>query len=96
VFEDVTNSGVSSIKAIETLRNNSLEVTDIISVVDYSFGAEKALESISVKLHSMVKRDNFLVYGVVSGKTDSLCVGNYKDYLNNPLEWNFKNGFSLD
>ena len=55
VVEDVITTAGSSIKAIQTLRENGAEVTNVISVIDREGGGRENLAEIGVAFNPLVK-----------------------------------------
>jgi orotate phosphoribosyltransferase len=60
VVEDVITSAGSSIKAIETIRAEGANVTDVISVIDREAGGAAALSAIGVTLTPLVRASELL------------------------------------
>lgn len=54
VIDDVSTTGNSIARAVETLRMNGLEVSDAFVLVEREEGAAEKLASMNVKLHSAV------------------------------------------
>ena len=54
MIEDVVTSGGSVIKAIKSIKEEKMTVTDAYAVVDRMEGATEALEAEGVKLHSLL------------------------------------------
>jgi len=55
VIDDVTSTGGSILRAVESLRNHGLKVYDAVVLVDREQGAYERLENVNVKLHYTFK-----------------------------------------
>ena len=54
MIEDVVTSGGSVIKAIKSIKDEKMQVTDAYAIVDRMEGATEALQAEGVKLHSLL------------------------------------------
>jgi orotate phosphoribosyltransferase len=60
LVEDVTTTGTSVLKAIKTMRDEGLLVSQVIAVVDREEGAFEALKSVNVQLIPLVRISEIL------------------------------------
>ena len=58
ILEDVTTTGGSAIKAVETVRAEGGEVVAVITVLDRQEGAEAAFKKAGVAFHSLMTKDD--------------------------------------
>jgi orotate phosphoribosyltransferase len=59
-IEDVVTSGGSSLKAVETLREENLNVVGVLAVVDRQEGGEELLRENGLQLWSIFRKEDFL------------------------------------
>jgi orotate phosphoribosyltransferase len=59
VVDDVITTGGSTIKAIEALRNNGINVNNAICILDREEGGRDALSALGVKLFPIFKKSDF-------------------------------------
>ncbi len=58
ILEDVTTTGGSAIKAVETVRAEGGEVVAVITVLDRQEGADAAFKKAGVAFHSLMTKDD--------------------------------------
>ena len=59
VLEDVTTSGGSAFQAVEAVRREGCEVDTVVTLLDRQEGAEKLLNSIGIRLISILRASDF-------------------------------------
>lgn len=58
ILEDVTTTGGSAVKAVETVRAEGAEVVAVITVLDRQEGADAAFKKAGVAFHSLMTKDD--------------------------------------
>ena len=59
VLEDVTTTGGSALKAVETLRAAGARVTNVIAVIDREEGSGEAFSAAGLSLHALFRKSEF-------------------------------------
>ena len=88
VVEDLVSTGLSSLKAVEAIRNAGCEVVGMVASFTYGFPvAEEAFQKAGVKLSTLTDYPAMLETAITSGyiKADSLQTLN--EWRQNPSEW---------
>lgn len=60
IFEDVTTTGGSAVKAIEAVRADGAEVVSVVTIVDRQEGAADAFAEIGIPFRPLLTRADFL------------------------------------
>jgi len=81
VVEDLISTGGSSLRAVEALRNEGLDVLGMVAIFTYGFPvAEESFKKSGVNLYTLGDYENLVSHGIESGYIK-------KDYLSTLLEW---------
>jgi orotate phosphoribosyltransferase len=64
-LDDVITTGGSTLKAIQALREAGLKVSHALCIIDRQEGGSEALASHDVTLHSMFRKSDFIVEGML-------------------------------
>lgn len=62
LLEDVVTTGGTSIKAVQTLREEGFDVIGVIALVDRQEGATQALQAAGITFYSVTTREELLKY----------------------------------
>jgi len=81
VVEDLISTGGSSLRAVEALRSEGLDVLGMVAIFTYGFPvAEEGFRKAEVDLYTLGDYENLVSHGIESGYIK-------KDYLSTLLEW---------
>lgn len=77
VVEDVITTGASVLKSVRILRENGINVTDAIALIEREQGGRELLAEEGVKLNSIFTLSEILAYGIRAGKFDKQFLVNH-------------------
>ncbi len=88
LIEDLVSTGISSLNAVEALRNEGAIVTDVLIIITYGFReAEEAFAAANVKLHALTSFPAVLAEGVDGGKITEAKAEEVRRWLEDPHHW---------
>jgi orotate phosphoribosyltransferase len=81
VVEDLISTGGSSLRAVDSLRSEGLDVLGMVAIFTYGFPvAEESFKKAGVALYTLGNYENLVSHGIESGYIRS-------EYLNTLMEW---------
>ena len=81
VVEDLISTGSSSLRAVEALRGEGLDVLGMVAIFTYGFPvAEESFKKAGVSLYTLGNYENLVSHGIESGYIQP-------DYLETLMEW---------
>jgi orotate phosphoribosyltransferase len=81
VVEDLISTGGSSLRAVQALRDEGLDVLGMVAIFTYGFPvAEEGFKKAGVTLYTLGNYENLVEHGIKSGYIQP-------DYLNTLMEW---------
>ncbi|XP_014476663.1 PREDICTED: uridine 5'-monophosphate synthase isoform X1 [Dinoponera quadriceps] len=81
IIEDVITSGSSILETVSVLRNEQLNVTQALVLIDREQGGKKELESHKIKVKSLYTVTTLMTYLLEAGKVTQKVVEDVKNYL---------------
>lgn len=88
VVEDLVSTGLSSLKAVDALRNAGCEVVGMVASFTYGFPvAEEAFQKAGVKLSTLTDYPAMLETAVTSGYIKVEHLQTLNEWRQNPSEW---------
>lgn len=91
LVEDLVTTGMSSLAAIEMLRQEHAVVTDCLAIISYGFEeAERAFAKENVRLHALTSFAEVLSVGVASGRVSDADAASVGEWLRDPRAWGAK------
>jgi orotate phosphoribosyltransferase len=88
VVEDLISTGKSSLKVVDVLRNNNLELEGMVSIFNYEFEmAANALQNASVPYHSLTNYPNLLQLAEKRGLINENEVEVLLKWRSDPQNW---------
>jgi orotidine-5'-phosphate decarboxylase len=96
VVEELVNSGMTTINAVDTFRNCGYNVTHVATVLFYNHDfVNVELEKNNINLVSLVTLDELLNVAKDNNLMKSHLVDSYKSFLTNSVKWQLKHGLPL-
>ncbi len=94
LVEDLVTTGMSSMAAIEALREEGAVVTDLLAIISYGFpDAKELFAERGVTLHATTTFEAVLEIAVERGKIDVAGAALVTDWLRDPRGWAGRHGF---
>lgn len=88
VIEDLISTGGSSLKAVEALRNEGVNVKGVVSIFTYGFDqALEAFQAADCKLLSLCDYDTLLTTGLALGTIQEEDIASLKAWKKAPDQW---------
>ena len=88
VVEDLVSTGMSSLKAVEALREAGAEVVGMVASFTYGFDvAIKAFEQADVKLLTLTDYETVVEAAIETGYINPDMLPTLKEWRSNPSEW---------
>ncbi len=88
VIEDLISTGMSSLKAVNSLRDAGCKVNGMVSVFTYGFDeAEKNFKNAKCRLFSLSNYDSLLEQAVVSKYVTEKNLESLTAWRKNPAAW---------
>ncbi len=88
VIEDLISSGMSSLKAVDALRNFGAEVIGMVAIFTYGFDvAKKNFEEYNCTLETLTDYEHLLEIAVETSYIKQEDVASLKEWRANPSEW---------
>ncbi len=89
VIEDLVSTGGSSLKAVDALRKNNIDVLGMVSIFTYGFSlAEQNFNKSQVKLISLSNYNDLIDEALKLNYVTKEQIENLKKWRENPSEWN--------
>ncbi len=89
VIEDLVSTGGSSLKAVDALRKNNIDVLGMVSIFTYGFSlAEQNFNKSQVKLISLSNYNDLIDEALKLNYVTKEQIENLKKWKENPSEWN--------
>ena len=89
IIEDLISTGKSSVKVIEALKKNDVEVIGIVSIFNYGFNnAVKAFEDVNVPFISLSNYNELVKTAIDKKLISADLLSTLNDWRENPAEWN--------
>lgn len=94
LVEDLVTTGMSSLAAIEALREEGAVVEDCLAIISYGFAeAVEAFAKAGVRLHAVTDFDAVLTVAEERSVIDAAGVAVVRDWLREPHGWAKRQGF---
>jgi orotate phosphoribosyltransferase len=94
LVEDLVTTGMSSLAAIEALREEGAVVEDCMAIISYGFAeAVEAFARAGIRLHAATDFDAVLSVAEERGVVDAAGVAVVRDWLREPHGWAKRQGF---
>jgi orotate phosphoribosyltransferase len=94
LVEDLVTTGMSSLAAIEALRNEGAVVSDCLAIISYGFAEAAALfAERGVRLHAATTFEDVLRVALEQGTIDAGGAAVVRDWLGDPRGWAGRHGF---
>ncbi|MCQ2204720.1 MAG: orotate phosphoribosyltransferase [Bacteroidales bacterium] len=88
VIEDLISTGMSSLKAVDALRNAQCQVVGMLAIFTYGFPvAEEAFKAAGVELTTLSNYQEMIGAAVESGYVTADDVTALQEWRKNPSEW---------
>ncbi|MCG3166467.1 MAG: Orotate phosphoribosyltransferase [Bacteroidia bacterium] len=88
VIEDLISTGMSSLKAVNALRDAGCKVNGMVSIFTYGFEeAERNFESETCKLISLSDYDSLIKQAVISQYINENSLKSLEAWRNDPVNW---------
>lgn len=88
VIEDLISTGMSSLKAVDALRNAGCEVLGMLAIFTYGFPvAEEAFKAANVELTTLSNYQEMIKAAVEAGYVSDSDVATLQEWRKNPSEW---------
>ena len=89
VVEDLISTGMSSLNAIDTLKDNGMIVKGMISIFTYGFNfAIEKFKSEKIQVHSLSSYDFLINQALKDGYINSNQLKLLNSWKKNPSKWN--------
>ena len=89
VIEDLISSGMSSLKAVEDLRENGNTVVSLGAIFTYSFdNASQNFNAANCKFQTLTDYNQLVEIAVSKNYISSNDISNLKEWRENPSKWN--------
>ena len=89
VVEDLISTGGSSLKAVESIRNNACDVIGMVASYTYGFKvAEDAFKKAQVKLVTLTNYEAVVEQALQSGYIKQSDVALLNEWRKDPAHWN--------
>jgi len=97
LVEDLVTTGMSSLAAVEALREEGAIVTDCLAIVSYGFAeAVQAFARAGVRLHAATDFEMVLELALETGALDEQGAAVVRDWLGDPQGWAARHGFAAE
>ena len=94
LVEDLVTTGMSSLAAIEALRDEGAVVEDCMAIISYGFAeAREAFARAGVRLHAATDFESVLTVAQERGAIDAAGADVVRDWLREPHGWAKRQGF---
>ncbi|MES2391847.1 MAG: phosphoribosyltransferase family protein, partial [Acidobacteriota bacterium] len=93
LVEDLVTTGMSSLAAVEALREEGAIVTDCLAIISYGFvEGKEAFAKAGVMLHALTSFEEVLQVELKSGARDEVSAAIVRDWLGDPQGWAKRRG----
>ena len=88
VIEDLVSTGMSSISAIDALREAGADVDHMLSIFTYGFDvAINALKNAKINFHSLTELNNLLEVAMTNGELTDTMHNTMNNWRKDPANW---------
>jgi orotate phosphoribosyltransferase len=95
LVEDLVTTGMSSLAAVEALRDEGALVTDCLAIISYGFvEGREAFAKAGVQLHALTSFEEVLEVELKSGALSEADVAIVRDWLRDPQGWAKRRGLA--
>ncbi|WP_263378603.1 orotate phosphoribosyltransferase [Granulicella paludicola] len=96
LVEDLVTTGISSLAAVEALREEGAVVEDCLAIISYGFvEAAEAFKKAGVRLHAATDFETVLTVALERGAIDVDGAKTVQDWLQEPHGWAQRQGFEV-
>jgi orotate phosphoribosyltransferase len=96
LVEDLVTTGISSLAAVEALREEGAIVEDCLAIISYGFvDATEAFKNAGVRLHAATDFEAVLEAALQRGAIDAESARIVQDWLQDPHGWAKRQGFEV-
>jgi orotate phosphoribosyltransferase len=96
LVEDLVTTGISSLAAVEALREEGALVEDCLAIISYGFvDAAEAFKNAGVRLHAATDFEAVLEVALQRGAIDAESATIVQDWLQDPHGWAKRQGFEV-
>jgi orotate phosphoribosyltransferase len=94
LVEDLVTTGMSSLSAVDALRDEGAIVTDCLAIISYGFvEGKEAFAKAGVTLHALTTFEEVLTVALRAGTLDEAGAAVVRDWLGDPQGWAKRHGF---